>query len=165
MLKMESLTQTETEAENRVRRRSWPPEGDHPMVAGDAQSVERQLPEQRIRAVFAQSGNGALPRVSQWALSAYYEYLVERLSFPFAGRYWEEVNPLEGVNHVVTVEALVSPQKRRPDVFTGLLCLARLGGQAIELPLAELELGSGTANARLVEDYWYWLWNWRADVQ
>ena len=162
---MESQSETELETEKWTRRRSRPAEGDSPRASDDARPGEVQLPEQRIRAVFAQAGQRVLPRVSDWSLSVYHQYLVQQLSFPFAARYWEEVNPLEGVSHVVTVEGRVNPRKRRPDTSSGLLCAARLGDQAVELPLAELELGAGTANARLIEDYWYWFWNWRPDVR
>lgn len=165
---MESQSEVETETEKWSRRKSWPVDGDRPNPPGDGRPVgrpaESQLPEQRIRAVFAAASQGPIPRVTEWSLKVYFEYLVKQISFPFVARYWEEVNPLESVSHVVTVEGLVSPQKRRVDLSTGLFCFARLNDQTLELPLAELEIGAGTANARLVEDYWYWFWNWRPEM-
>ena len=157
--------QGETETEKWVRRKPWPVEGDRPTVSGDASSLEPQGPEQRLRAALGVAGGGPIPRVSEWALSAYYDYLAGNLCFPFVARYWQDVNPLESVSHVVSVDALVNPRQHRADLSSGLACVARLGEQTLELPLAELELSGGTANARLVEDYWYWFWNWRPDVR
>lgn len=162
---MDSQSEVETETEKWPRRKSRPVDGDRPSASGDSQSTVPQLPEQRIREVFGTSGDSSIPRVSEWALGVYFEHLARHLSFPFVARYWEEVNPLESVSHVVTVEGLVSAQKRRPEQSTGLFCIARLDTRTIEVPLAELELGGGTPNAHLIEDYWYWFWNWRPEVR
>jgi hypothetical protein len=162
---MDLQSEAETETEKWPRRKSWPVDGDRPNASGDGRSSEPQLPEQRIRAVFATNGDGSIPREGEWALGVYSEHLAKHLSFPFVARYWEEVNSLESVSHVVTVEGLVSPQKRRPEQSTGLFCVARLDTRTIEVPLAELELGGGTPNSRLVEDYWYWFWNWRPEMR
>ncbi len=162
---MASQSETDEETERWTRRMPCPVGGNQPAESEEGSSVGPHSPEQRIRAVFGVNAGGAIPQVTELSLRAYCAYLAQRLSFPFVARYWEEVNPLEGVSHIVSVEGLVNPQSRGPNGSSGLLCVARLGTQTVELPLAELELGGGTANARLVEDYWYWFWNWRPDAR
>jgi hypothetical protein len=40
---------------------------------------------------------------------------------------------------------------------------AQHNGEAIEVPLIDLDVAAEHANALLIEDYWYWFWNWRFD--
>ncbi len=155
---MNSPRDKDLEISNRAQRRA-PPHGDaHP--ARPAVPPE-ETPEKRIRGIFALGDRTPLPRVNKRTLSAYHRYLAARLCFPFLARCWEEVSPLESVSQIVSVIGLVDPADRRAEISAGLRCTARMDDRIVELPLAELELGNGTANSRLVEDYWYWFWNWR----
>ena len=45
------------------------------------------------------------------------------------------------------------------DDKSGILCEARLEGEVVALPVAELEVLKGKANRQLIEDYCYWFWN------
>lgn len=151
---MDPSRDNDMETGSRQRHTQPPGESGRADSAGD-------LPENRIRGVFALANNTPLPRVNRRSLSAYHRHLAAHVSLPFVARCWEEVSPLESVSHIVTVVGFLDPADRRADISAGLRCTVQVDDRTVDLPLAELELANGAANSRLIEDYWYWFWNWR----
>lgn len=118
--------------------------------------------EGRILAALRKPG-GALPRVSVTWLVRYYDYLSEYLVFPFKAHCPEESRPLRPWTASVWVIGLLPPAALAQLDDAGLLCTALHNGEAIEVPLIDLEVAGENANSQLIEDYWYWFWNWRFD--
>ncbi len=125
-------------------------------------SLDDNDQEKRIRKALGLAG-GPLPDVqSQW-LRRYHDYLSANLSLPFDAEYAEDIPGYRQALSRVTVEALVDPEEHGRHEEFGLYCRARRGTDAIEVPLADVELRTRSANLQLIEDYWYWFWNWRFD--
>ena len=118
--------------------------------------------EGRILAALRKPG-GALPRVSATWLVRYYDYLSACLVFPFEARCPEESGTLRPWTASVWVIGLPPPAALLQLDDAGLLCTALHNGEAIEVPLIDLEVVGEHANSQLIEDYWYWFWNWRFD--
>jgi hypothetical protein len=116
--------------------------------------------ESRIRAALGlKSGN--LPKVEHRWLCTYHDYLAERLRMPFAAQYAGEIGAARML--LVTVEGLVHPDETAGDEENGLLCVARLDKQTLQLPLMDIEVDSADRNFQSLDDYWFWIWNWRFD--
>jgi hypothetical protein len=115
--------------------------------------------DDRIRSVFGLTSDDPLPESDKESLRAYYKFLAAKLSFPF-----EAKSPIERLGfgsktYAITVLGLLDPEEI-PGQEHGLLCQARRGAVQIEVPLTEVEIGSGNANRRIIEDYSHWVVNW-----
>jgi len=117
--------------------------------------------EDRIRAVFGLTSDDPLPPANVDNLGRYGRYLATHLSFPFQAKYDVETGPFEETNYFVTVVGLLDADDF--DEEEGVLCEAKQQGEAIELPLADLDVSGNPHNRQLVEDYSYWFGNWPAD--
>jgi hypothetical protein len=102
-----------------------------------------------------------LPNVDEESLSRYYNYLSERMSFPFTAHYPKPTTSLEEVQYRCTVLELLDPTQDIYDYFDGIFCKTRKGKYEINLPLIELVLPGDSPNLQFIEDYWHWFWNWR----
>jgi uncharacterized protein YodC (DUF2158 family) len=105
--------------------------------------------DDRIRMVFGLTSNDPLPEVDDKSLTAYRDYLAKNLAFPFQAEHGGEYGHPERVKVVGLGD---------PDEEDGLLCEARMEGEAVTLPLGELE--DAKPNRRLIDDYCYWFHNW-----
>jgi hypothetical protein len=132
---------------------------DDPIDACPARPLTQ---EGRILAVLRKPG-GALPRVSATWLVRYYEHLSASLEFPFEACCPEECGSVRPWTAAVWVIGLMPPSTLAQVDDTGLVCTALHNGEAIKVPLIDLEIVGEYANAQLIEDYWYWFWNWRFD--
>ena len=128
-------------------------------VSGPATTEDR---DSRIRVALGLA-RGFLPRVRLRWLYNYYEHLASRLQLPFQARYAGDLRQQQPSASLVTVVGLVDPGADPDRESSGLLCKARTGEEADELPLADLEFEENSPNYQLIEDYWYWFWNWRFD--
>lgn len=109
----------------------------------------------RVRMVFGLTSDDFLPRVSHKSLEVYYDYLKERLSFPFEARYEEIEDFLRVRTHVVTVTELDSDLEW--DEEEGILCEVRTAAGEDTMPLKDLTpRRSSGANYQLVQDYTAW---------
>ena len=104
-----------------------------------------------------------MPRVSVQWLVRYYDYLSASLIFPFEARCPEASGSLRPWTAAVWVIGLMPPAALAQVDDSGLLCTVLHKGEAIEVPLIDLNVAAEHANALLIEDYWYWFWNWRFD--
>ena len=115
--------------------------------------------DDRVKAIRGLTSDDPLPEADDESLVAYYKYLAANLSFPFEAKYSFETGPFESKTFSITILGLLNPDDFPGDDY-GLFCQARRDGERIELPLAEVEVGKGNPNRRLVEDYSYWFVNW-----
>ena len=133
---------------------------DTPELAVVAEFSSQDQQKQRILAAVGTDGND-LPLVDEDTLFRYYEYLSEKLSFPFTAHYPDPKTPLEEDQFECTVLELLDPSKLIGDPFDGIFCKTRKAAFDANLPLLELEISLDDPNSQMVEDYWYWFWNWR----
>ncbi len=115
--------------------------------------------DDRIRAVFELTSDDPLPEADDESLVAYYNYLANKLLFPFGAKYSFETGPFQSKTLSITVPGLFDPDDFPGDEY-GLFCQARRERRRIELPLTEVEVGKGSPNRRLVADYSCWFVNW-----
>jgi hypothetical protein len=125
---------------------------------------EANRQEARIRSALGLA-EGPLPAVDRRGLAKYYEYLANRLAFPFEARSADEHGSPHSATVVLAVRALLNPADHPVDEYTGLLCRAIQDDEEREVPLLDLEVDDAQPNYQLLEDYWYWVWNWRFDPQ
>jgi len=111
--------------------------------------------DDRIRMVFGLTSDDPLPEVDDETLTAYRDYLAKNLTFPFQAEYGEEYGHPERVKVIGLGDPDEEPMIDEDD---GILCETRMDGQAVTLPLGELE--DAKPNRRLIDDYCYWLHNW-----
>jgi len=114
--------------------------------------------DDRIRSVFGLTSDDPLPESHDESLREYYKFLAGNLSFPFEAKYSFEPRTLESKTCAITVLGLVDPVNFPGDDH-GILCKARRDNDAIEVPLTKVEVNSGNANQRLIEDYSCWVVN------
>jgi hypothetical protein len=120
------------------------------------------LQEHRIRLALGVT-RGPLPPITRQSLRLYYSYLLDHLAFPFEGQYAEEHPFQRAMVAPVTVVGLVELDETPDLENSGILSRAVRGQQELCVPLSDVDLGEGTPNFQLLEDYWYWLWNSRFD--
>jgi hypothetical protein len=112
--------------------------------------------DDRVRIVFGLTSDDLLPRPDKDSLETYYDYLGERLSFPFEARYCEEDNPfILSPAHYVQAVAL-GKEPHNLDEDDGIFCEAQTAEGEDILPLANLELRRSDRNRQLVDDYAAW---------
>jgi len=112
--------------------------------------------DDRVRMIFGLTSNDPLPEVDDGTLDTYRQYLAANLTFPIEAEAGAEYGHPEKVN----VIGLGDPDEEPMiDEDNGILCEARLEGQVVTLPLAEVEVVKGRANRQLVEDYCSWYWD------
>ena len=102
-----------------------------------------------------------IPRVDEELLSRYYEYLMERLCFPFIAHFPKPMNPEEENEFRCTVLELLDPAKHLGDEIDGIFSKTAKGMYELNLPLIDLYLPEDSFAFQLIDDYWYWFWNWR----
>jgi len=147
----------------------WLAESDLEPGAGDPLEIERPTTivakpldmhdqDDRIRSVFGLTSDDPLPESDDESLRAYYKFLAGNLSFPFEAKYSFKPRPLESKTCAITVRGLVDPADFPGDDH-GILCKASRDNEVIELPLMGVEVGSGNANRRLIEDDSCWVVN------
>ena len=112
--------------------------------------------DDRIRMVFGLTSNDTLPDVDDQTLEAYYEYLLNRLVFPFTAEYGQGYRRPKRVE----VIGLGDPDEPMIDDVYDILCVTRMEGRMATLPLGELGDAKGKPNRELIEDYCYWLHNY-----
>jgi hypothetical protein len=115
--------------------------------------------DDRIRSVFGLTSDDPLPESDEESLRVYYKFLAAKLSFPFEAKYPIERLGFGSKTYAITVLGLLDPEEV-PGQEHGLLCQARRGAEQIDVPLTEVEIGSGNANRRIIEDYSHWVVNW-----
>ncbi len=114
--------------------------------------------DDRIRAVFALTGDDPLPESNDESLVRFCKYLANKLSFPIEAKYSFETGPFQSKTYSITVLGLLDLDDFPSDGY-GVFCKARREGRLIELPLAKVEVGKRDPNLRLVEDYSCWFTN------
>jgi hypothetical protein len=112
--------------------------------------------EDRIRAALGVTTDEAVPLVRARTLRQYFEYLQAHLSLPFSLAYRHRRGPRKGV-HRISVIGLMDDFI---DSEYGVLCEAREGRGAWQLPLVLLELRKEDANYQLITDYQRWFREW-----
>jgi hypothetical protein len=127
-------------------------------LAGDGPSLQ----ERRIRLAVGVT-RGPLPPITRQSLCSYYSYLLDRLTFPFEGQYAEERLFQRAIVASVTVAGIVRPDETPDLENSGILATALRAQQELHVPLSDIEIGEGSPNFQLLEDYWYWFWNSRFD--
>jgi hypothetical protein len=114
--------------------------------------------EDRVRMIFGLTSNDPLPDVDDETLLIYHKYLATNLTFPFEAEHGAEYGDPEKVK----VIGLGDPDEEPMiDDEHGILGEARLEGQVVTLPLAEMEVLKGKPNRQLIEDYCSWFWDYR----
>lgn len=116
---------------------------------------------QKERIIEALGAEHEIPRVDDEPLSRYYQYLSERLCFPFFAHFPKPTTSQEDEEFRCTVLQLLDPTKHLGDGFDGVFCKTSKGKYEINLPLIDLEVPDDSPNFQFIEDYWYWFWNWR----
>ncbi len=124
-----------------------------------ARSLSTDDQDDRVRLAHDLTSDDPLPESNEESLRAYYKYLTANLSFPFEAKYSYNRGGFTSKTCSITVLGLVDPENF-PGEGYGLFCQARRGGERIELPLSEIEVGKGNRNRRFFEDYSYWFVNW-----
>lgn len=107
--------------------------------------------EVRVARIFGLPEDEELPEVTEETLEVYHQYLSSRLRFPFDGEYTRETGPLEDTSYDIRVTGLVDEEDC--EEFYGLLCEGREGRRRVVVPLAEIDVDSGTSNFQLIDDY------------
>ena len=117
--------------------------------------LSAQDQDDRVRMVFGLTSDDLLRRPDEEALETYYDYLAERLSFPFEARDHEEDSPFTSLPaRRVKVVALGSDLDMDED--DGILCEVETAEAEELVPLASLELRRSDPNRQLVDDYAAW---------
>jgi uncharacterized protein YodC (DUF2158 family) len=112
--------------------------------------------DDRARMVFGLTSDDLPPRPDQETLETYYDYLDEKLSFPFEARYREEDSFFDpSPARRLTVVALGS-EPADLDEDDGIFCEIETAEGEHVLPLANLELHRSDPNRQLVDDYVAW---------
>ncbi len=108
----------------------------------------------RVRKVFALTGDDFLPCPDDETLATYYDYLVKELSFPFEARYYGEWAPFDRSRpRVVRAVGLA----RDFDVDDqGIMCEVHTSTGKDLVPLVELEVRRSDPNHQHVDDYTAW---------
>ena len=120
----------------------------------DTEPLSPDEPLDRVRAIFGLTSDDPLPEVNPQNQRIYREYLAARLSFPFECQCWHRGDSPKGTWHSLTVTGL---REEHPiDETDGVMCQAREGDRAWELPLGELEVAEDNPNYEFVDDYAYW---------
>lgn len=117
--------------------------------------------EDRIRKVFGLAEDAPLLRVSDQALTAYYDYLVTNLLLPFDALYCPTGTDIRQLIHYVRVTELLHPLQGSQHNLYGLFCRAMNAKQVLDLPLSELGVRDDNPNCQLIDDYAYWFVNCR----
>ena len=114
---------------------------------------------ERLRAVLDGSEDRR-PRVGLETLRRFHAYLVDHLAFPFEGRLSDPIGPHRDTRSPLQVARLLDPVREyAPEEMYGLICKAEQNGGRIELPLDRIDVGEGSPQHQLLEDYRHWLWN------
>lgn len=150
----------------------WLGEGDIEPDEGEPAPIEqpgrietRPLSEKdqddRVRMVFGLTHEDPLPDVSHEALLAYHGYLAAHLGLPFKARYEKRVGWSERVEMPLTVTGLLRPEECEIDEQYGVIATGRDAEEAVDFPLADIEVRVSSPSGRMVRDYAYWFHNWR----
>ncbi|SIO61089.1 Calcium binding [Singulisphaera sp. GP187] len=141
-------------------------EPDDGTVVPIAQPTEIQTPplsesdqDDRVRKVFGLTHDDPLPEICHETLLAYYVYLTTHLKFPFTTTYSvdsEEVGPFAHKRITMKVTGLLDPEGENLDLEDGLICTCDDRGEAIEIPLANIEVKRKSPNFKLISDYENW---------
>ncbi|NUQ62300.1 MAG: hypothetical protein HUU20_07415 [Pirellulales bacterium] len=136
-----------------------PDPGGPPDIEQPTQITPRRLSaaeqDDRVRMVFGLTSDDFLPRVSEESLEIYYDYLEERLTFPFDARDEAREGSFRSRMRAVTVTGLGSDTDL--DQEEGVLCKVRTTEGEAVLPLADLRvLRSAGHNHKLADDYTAW---------
>lgn len=110
--------------------------------------------EDRVRMVFGLTADDRLPKPDDDALATYFDYLSERLRFPFSARHETGTFFQPAPSGRVQVVSLDPEWLWGSE--NGILCEVRDGDELETLPLAELSVRRSTANYQLVDDYTAW---------
>jgi hypothetical protein len=141
-----------------------PDTGEPPVIEQPRSILTRPLnpkdEDDRVRMALGLTSDDPLPEVDDDTLLAYHRYLTAHLAFPFEASWSQESGPFSDRMQTVTIKALSDPEDDSwSDEMYGLLCLAKSGGQVIDVPLAECEAKKGSPNRQLLKDFAYWFWN------
>ncbi len=110
--------------------------------------------DDRVRMVFGLTADDPLPKPAGDSLETYFNYLSERLRFPFSARYETGTLFDPGPPRRVKVKSLDSDW--RWDEEDGVLCEVDGEDELEALPLARLSVRRSHANYPLVDDYTAW---------
>jgi hypothetical protein len=113
-------------------------------------------PDDRIRIVFGLTSDDALPKAEGQTQRHFLEYLKAHLSFPFKAEYAPASFLGASKSDKITVLGVADPPVDRKE---GIVCEARKGKHAFQVPLAMIHLSEDDPNFQHVEDYTYWLWD------
>jgi len=113
--------------------------------------------DDRIRAVFGLTGDDPLPDVDGVTLRAVHEHLSRHLRFPVEASWNQPYGPVQRV----TILGLSDPDEDLgADGACGLTCRAKLGGDVIEVSLADCETRQERPDRQLLADYGHWFGNY-----
>jgi hypothetical protein len=142
-----------------------PATGEQPPLEQPVNLVARPLrtgdQDDRIRAILGVTSDQPVPEVDQASLDKYFDYLVEKLSFPFNAHYWL-ADPETGRPHPLLATAYRLLPARRGNEGLGLVVEASLDDSGLPedhvlLPLADLELLNDKPEMRrTLQDYASW---------
>jgi hypothetical protein len=143
-----------------------PATGEQPPLEHPANLVARPLrldeQDDRLRTILGATSDQLVPEVSIATLDRYFDYLVEKLAFPFHARLWTiDTNTRRTLALPVTVYRLLPARRGEEGVGLVVECgldEAREAEDFVHFPLADLELPSDQQeNLGAVQDYTYWL--------
>jgi hypothetical protein len=118
--------------------------------------------DDRIRMVFALTRDDPVPDVTEESLLTYRRYLAAQLTFPIPITSWERAGPFAERKVTVALTGLLGPSNGGIDEQYGLIAAGHdPKGEAVEIPLDEIEVGKKDPNRRLLSDYSSWFQNWR----
>ncbi len=148
-----------------ILRESWFEEADLEGDRGGPLAIQQPLeiqprplsPEDesdRVRMVFGLTHDDLLPCPDDESLAIYYDYLAERLGFPFqAENEWAE--PADG-SACPRVKVTALARDGTWDEDDGIFCEVQTAGGPQVLPLSSLRAYRSGPNRRLVNDYNAW---------
>jgi hypothetical protein len=100
-----------------------------------------------------------LLEVTYERLMTFYDYLHNKLKFPFSASYEQEVGPLSVAEYDVNCIRL--DQEMKVDEFYGILVECRQGRKKVIIALADIDVYEEGTNSALIEMYHHWFWTYR----
>jgi len=120
---------------------------------------DNEVPASRLRLknIF-NSINEDWPRLNGRNLELYYDYIKDKVTFPFLAEWTQVLEP--GVTEVIDIEVngIEDPDITADLDLHGLVCSVTTGDFLFKIPLSEVVIKSYESSYNLIEDYCIWYW-------
>ncbi len=100
-----------------------------------------------------------LPTVDNRSLEIFYDYLLQRVQFPYYGVFAQDNEQRQQEYYPVVVKALIDPDESEELEKYGILAFVIWNDQEVKMPVAEIVINQGDPNYDVVEDYCTWYWD------